>query len=173
MDLIFCPRMSAWARKLPPSRPQCLLRQTYWIVTRRCYTLLSHAGWESTDSEWTGRMTEQITKLLHAAEGGDLEAQNRLFERVYADLRTMASQWLAREKAGHTLQPSALVNEVYLRIFRRARTDDDAPRRWEGRRHFFAAAANAMRQILVDAARRKTRVKRGGDFSRIATPIDM
>ncbi|TWU06063.1 ECF-type sigma factor [Stieleria varia] len=121
-------------------------------------------------------MAEQITELLHAAELGDPEAKNRLFERVYADLRAMASQWLAREKSGNTLQPSALVNEVYLRVFRRADTDRDtekdserssSPRQWEGRRHFFAAAANAMRQILVDAARRKTRVKRGGDISRI------
>ena len=124
--------------------------------------------------ERTEFMAEHITVLLRAAERGDPDAKNLLFERVYDDLRGIATQWLAREKSGNTLQPSALVNEAYLRIFRPA--DSDAlpakERRWEGRRHFFAAAANAMRQILVDAARRKTRIKRGGDFSRLLIDPD-
>lgn len=118
-------------------------------------------------------MTEQITKLLREAENGDLEAKNLLFERVYSDLKLMAVHWLQKEQPGNTLQPSALVNEVYLRLFPGRDSDDKsstASRQWKGRRQFFGVAANAMRQIMVDSARRKSRAKRGADLQRV--PLD-
>ena len=118
-------------------------------------------------------MTEQITKLLQEAENGDLEAKNLLFERVYSDLKLMAVQCLQREQPDNTLQPSALVNEVYLRLFPGRDSGDGStttPRQWKGRRQFFAVAANAMRQIMVDSARRKSRAKQGVDLQRV--PFD-
>lgn len=102
----------------------------------------------------------ELTLLLKAAGTGDRVALARLYEAVYAELRRVAQASLRREAAGHTLQPTALVNEAYLRL---------APNQsgWENRRHFFAAAAEAMRRILVDHARRRNSGKRGGDFQRV------
>ncbi len=100
-----------------------------------------------------------LTLLLQAAGSGDREAYARLYEAVYAELRRVAGANLRREGAGHTLQPTALVNEAYLRL-----APDAA---WENRRHFFAAAAEAMRRILIDHARRRRSGKRGGDFERV------
>lgn len=100
-----------------------------------------------------------LTLLLHAAGSGDREAYARLYEAVYAELRRVAGANLRREAPGHTLQPTALVNEAYLRL---------APgTAWENRRHFFGAAAEAMRRILVDHARKRRSGKRGGDFERV------
>lgn len=96
---------------------------------------------------------------MQAACGGDREAYGRLYEEVYAELRRVAGAKLRREAAGHTLQPTALVNEAYLRL---------APAcTYENRRHFFAAAAEAMRRILVDHARKRRSEKRGGDHERV------
>jgi len=100
-------------------------------------------------------MTE-ITKVLSAIEEGDALAAEQLLPLVYDELRQLAAQRLARERPNHTLQATALVHEAYLRLV------DDHARRWDSRGHFFAAAAEAMRRILVENARAKKRLKRGG-----------
>ncbi len=108
-----------------------------------------------------------ITRLINAAEAGDKEASSELFDRVYADLKRMASTRLADENAGHTLQPTALVHEVYLRMFGlQPETEEPNETVWQSRAHFFGAAAEAMRRILIEAARSKGRLKRGGGRAR-------
>ena len=102
-------------------------------------------------------MTE-VTQLLDAIDRGDPKAADRLLPLVYDELRKLAAAKLSHEPAGQTLQATALVHEAYLRL-----VGDATPPRWESRGHFFAAAAEAMRRILVDSARRKGRLKRGGD----------
>ena len=106
-------------------------------------------------------MTE-VTQLLHALERGDPHAAAQLLPLVYDELRSLAAARLAAEPSGNTLQPTALVHEAYLRLVGTRGGDQ-----WEHRGHFFAAAAEAMRRILVDAARRKKREKHGGDWTRI------
>lgn len=109
----------------------------------------------------------EITQLINAAEAGDAQAARDLFDLVYADLKRMASTRMASEQPGHTLQPTALVHEVYLRMF--GLQSEDAEQKesvWKSRSHFFGAAAEAMRRILVEAARHKGRVKRGGGRTR-------
>jgi RNA polymerase sigma factor (TIGR02999 family) len=101
-----------------------------------------------------------ITELLEAAGRGEPRAQARLLEAVYADLHKLAAAQMRRERPGHTLQPTALVNEAYLRLV-------DGQVAWENRRHFFGAAAEAMRRVLVDHARRRGAEKRGGDLERV------
>jgi RNA polymerase sigma factor (TIGR02999 family) len=104
-----------------------------------------------------------VSPLLRAIERGDPHAAGQLLPLVYEELRRLAARKLAREKAGQTLQPTALLHEAYLRLVGKA---DQA--NWEGRGHFFAAAAEAMRRILVENARRKRRLKRGGDRQRLS-----
>lgn len=116
-------------------------------------------------------MTE-ITQLLSSADKGDSDARRALFEVVYEELCEMARLHMRREKSEHTLQPTALVHEAYLRIFREPSESDSLPTRWEGRRHFFGAAANAMRQILIEVARRKQTEKHGGDYDRVLLNLD-
>jgi RNA polymerase sigma factor (TIGR02999 family) len=106
-----------------------------------------------------------VTLLLDAAAAGDPKAAAALLPLVYDELRQLAAQKLVQEKPGQTLQPTALVHEAYLRLVGPA----DACR-WNDRGHFFAAAAEAMRHILVDNARRKRRVKHGGGRHRV--PLD-
>lgn len=108
-----------------------------------------------------------ITNLLDRLESGDGHAAVDLFPLVYEELRRLAKWKLADEKAGNTLQPTALVNEVYLRLVGAKRNLT-----FESRSGFFSAAAEAMRHILVDAARRKLAVKRGGDLEREYVEID-
>jgi RNA polymerase sigma factor (TIGR02999 family) len=103
-----------------------------------------------------------VTRILSAIERGDPEAAEQLLPLVYDELRKLATQRLAQEKPGQTLQATALVHDAYLRL-----VDAGEPRRWQGRGHFFAAAAEAMRRILVDNARRKRRPKHGGDRRRV------
>ena len=103
-----------------------------------------------------------VTQLLNAIENGDPQAAGRLLPLVYDELRRLAAQKLAQEKPGQTLQATALVHEAYLRLV--GKGDEQA---WNGRGHFFAAAAEAMRRILVEGARRKRRPKHGGDRQRI------
>jgi RNA polymerase sigma factor (TIGR02999 family) len=103
-----------------------------------------------------------LTRLLDAAAGGDGRAVAELLPLVYDELRKLAAQRLAREKPGQTLQATALVHEAYLRL-----VDVDQAQAWKGRGHFFAAAAEAMRRILVENARRKNAQLRGGDWKRI------
>lgn len=103
-----------------------------------------------------------VTRMLEAIDHGDPEAARRLLPLVYDELRRLAAHRLANERPGQTLQPTALVHEAYLRLVGK----EDGPR-WDGRGHFFAAAAEAMRRILVENARRKHRLKRGGDRQRL------
>src|SRR5256712_7344296 len=109
----------------------------------------------------------EVTRILSAIEQGDAHAAEQLLPLVYDELRKLAAQRLAQEKPGQTLEATALVHEAYLRLV--ASGDASAPREhhWNSRGHFFAAAAEAMRRILVDNARRKRRPKHGGDRQRI------
>jgi len=103
----------------------------------------------------------ELTKLLGHAAAGDAISLNQLYELVYAELRAMAVQKMASERPGHTLQATALVNEAYLRL------GGANGFKFENRAHFFGAAAEAMRRILVDSARRHQQLKRGGDQERV------
>jgi len=104
----------------------------------------------------------EVTRILCAIEQGDSHAAEQLMPLVYEELRKLAAQKLAREKPGQTLQATALVHEAYLRL-----VDVKEAQRWNNRGHFFAAAAEAMRRILVEHARRKGRRKRGGERRRL------
>jgi RNA polymerase sigma factor (TIGR02999 family) len=104
---------------------------------------------------------DNVTQILSAIKQGDLHAAEQLLPLVYIELRKLAAQKLAREKPGQTLQATALVHEAYIRL-----VDPDAARQWDSRGHFFAAAAEAMRRILVENARRKQSLKRGGELAR-------
>jgi RNA polymerase sigma factor (TIGR02999 family) len=103
-----------------------------------------------------------VTRILHSIEQGDPHAAEELLPLVYDELRRLAAQRMAQEQPGNTLQATALVHEAYLRL-----VDGAAPQRWNSRGHFFAAAAEAMRRILVEAARRKGSVNRGGGRKRL------
>jgi RNA polymerase sigma factor (TIGR02999 family) len=112
-------------------------------------------------------LNDEITQLIDRLELGDGEAAIELFPLVYDELRRLAKWKLADEKAGHTLQPTALVNEAYVRL-----VGNNLNLQYESRKGFFVAAAEAMRHILVDSARRKLAVKRGGDIEREHPDID-
>ena len=99
---------------------------------------------------------DEVTRILSAIERGDGQAAEQLLPLVYDELRKLAAQKMAHEKPGQTLQATALVHEAYLRL-----VDTEEARRWNSRGHFFAAAAEAMRRILIDSARRKRAEKRG------------
>jgi RNA polymerase sigma factor (TIGR02999 family) len=103
----------------------------------------------------------EITELLNRWRDGDDTARNRLFERVYDELRALARRRMQGESPGHTLQPTALVHEVYERLA-------DADVEWTGRTHFMAVAASAIRRLLVDHARARGRAKRGGEAIKIS-----
>ena len=103
-----------------------------------------------------------VTQILSAIERGDPHAAEQLLPLVYQELRRLASQKLAQEKPGQTLQATALVHEAYLRL-----VDTEKAQRWNSRRHFFAAAAEAMRRILVERARARGSLKRGGGRDRL------
>jgi RNA polymerase sigma factor (TIGR02999 family) len=103
-----------------------------------------------------------VTRILSAIEQGDPRAAEQLLPLVYDELRKLAAQKMVREASGHTFQATALVHEAYLRL-----VDVEQAQHWNGRGHFFAAAAEAMRRILVENARRKRRPKHGGDRQRI------
>jgi RNA polymerase sigma factor (TIGR02999 family) len=102
-----------------------------------------------------------VTHILSAIERGEPQAAEQLLPLVYDELRKLAAQRLTQEKPGQTLQATALVHEAYLRL-----VGGDAARPWDGRGHFFAAAAEAMRRILVEQARRKKSLKAGGNLKR-------
>ncbi len=106
-----------------------------------------------------------VTRILGQIDAGDPAAPAQLLPLVYDELRKLAAAKLAHEQPGHTLQATALVHEAYLRLV------EDEPQQWDSRRHFFAAAAEAMRRILVESARRKGALKRGG--GRPAFSIDV
>jgi RNA polymerase sigma factor (TIGR02999 family) len=104
----------------------------------------------------------EVTRILAAIEQGDSCDAANLLPLVYDELRQLAARKLAQEKPGQTLQPTALVHEAFLRL-----VDADEARHWNSRGHFFAAAAEAMRRILVENARRKKRLKHGGNLERV------
>src|SRR2546430_22591 len=104
----------------------------------------------------------QVTRILSDLRQGDARAARELLPLVYEELRKLAAQRLSQESPGQTLQATALVHEAYLRL-----VDVDQSSHWDGRGHFFAAAAEAMRRILIDNARRKRRPKHGGDRRRL------
>jgi len=104
----------------------------------------------------------EVTRILSAIEQGQPQAAEQLLPLVYNELRKLAAHKLAREKPGQTLQATALVHEAYLRL-----VDVDRVQQWDSRGHFFAAAAEAMRRILVDRARDKGRLKRGGQRKKL------
>jgi RNA polymerase sigma factor (TIGR02999 family) len=103
-----------------------------------------------------------VTRILNAIEQGEEKAADMLLPLVYEELRSLAARKLARESSGQTLQATALVHEAYIRLI------GEEAQNWTSRRHFFCAAAEAMRRILIDHARRKKSQKRGGDHQRVA-----
>jgi RNA polymerase sigma factor (TIGR02999 family) len=109
----------------------------------------------------------EVTQLIEAIAHGHQQSTEKLLPLVYDELRRLAAGRLASERPGQTLQATALVHEAYLRL-----VGDDGGPQWNGRAHFFGAAAEAMRRILVDAARRKGRVKRGGQSQREEVELD-
>ncbi len=111
--------------------------------------------------------THNVTQILQMVEARDPSAAEALLPLVYDELRRVASEKLAQEKPGQTLQATALVHEAWLRL-----VDVDYVQSWSSRRHFFGAAAEAMRRILVDRARRKHRHKHGGDWQRITVQLE-
>src|SRR5689334_1395252 len=109
-----------------------------------------------------GPPMNEVTRVLSAIEGGDPHAAEQLLPLVYDELRKLAAQRLIQERPGQTLQATALVHEAYLRL-----VDADKAQPWNGRGHFFAAAAEAMRRILVERARHKGRIRHGGGLRRV------
>jgi RNA polymerase sigma-70 factor (ECF subfamily) len=113
---------------------------------------------------------EETTELLRALDGDNPSAAPRLFALVYDELRALAGNYFQRQRADHTLQPTALVNEAFIKLVDQTRIE------WQSRAHFLAVAARAMRQILIDHARGRATAKRGGDLLRVtmdeaATPL--
>jgi RNA polymerase sigma factor (TIGR02999 family) len=109
-----------------------------------------------------------VTLILSRIESGDPLAADQLLPLVYDELRRLAGQKMAQEAVQHTLQPTALVHEAYLRL-----VGNGSGRSWDNRGHFYAAAAEAMRRILIEAARRKSSLKRGGDRRRTELPDEI
>ena len=110
---------------------------------------------------WSGATTSDVTRILNAIERGDAKATDELLPLVYEELRLLAAQKLSHEPPGQTLQATALVHEAYIRLV------EAECRSWNSRNHFFMAAAEAMRRILVENARRKKSAKRGGEKQRV------
>jgi RNA polymerase sigma factor (TIGR02999 family) len=109
-----------------------------------------------------GEPVSDVTQIISRIESGDRAASEELLPLVYAELRRLAEAKLAHEKRGQTLQATALVHEAYMRL-----VDQTNPQGWENSRHFFSAAAEAMRRILIERARQRASLKRGGDRQRV------
>lgn len=122
---------------------------------------MSDAEEKNSERPATKKVPSTITRILDAIVRGDARAADELLPLVYEELRILAAQRLSQEPPGQTLQATALVHEAYIRLV------EQEDQNWNSRRHFFAAAAEAMRRILVDRARRKKSLKRGGDRQRI------
>jgi RNA polymerase sigma-70 factor (ECF subfamily) len=132
------------------------------------------AGKATTMSKISGHAAEfrpasgaDVTGLLLAWRNGDAEARDRLMATVYQDLKRRAASQLRREDAGHTLQPTALVHEAYLRLVKQDRTA------WQNRAQFFGVASQMMRRILVDHARARNRIRRSGSWTRVTLDQDL
>jgi RNA polymerase sigma factor (TIGR02999 family) len=111
-------------------------------------------------------MSSDVTRILTAIEQGDSAAADQLLPLVYQELRKLAAAKLSKERPGQTIQPTVLVHEAYLRL-----VDQEQGQRWNSRGHFFAAAAEAMRRILVERARRKLSLKHGGAFHQLSGDV--
>lgn len=109
----------------------------------------------------------RTTSLVRTVAEGDRLAADQLMTELYGEFRSLARRYLDREPSGHTLQPTALVNEVYLKLVDQTQVD------WKGRTHFFAIGAQVMRRVLVDHARSKGRLKRGGDLRRAEVDVSL
>ena len=114
----------------------------------------------------------EVTRILSAIESGDPHAADQLLPLIYDELRKLAAAKLVHESPGHTLQPTALVHEAYLRLVGDQSSTNHRTPNWDNRGHFFAAAAEAMRRILVENARRKGREKHGGGRRRQLADLD-
>lgn len=110
----------------------------------------------------SGERKNQVTQILHDWSGGDREAPERLMPLVYDEMRRIARSFISRERQGHTLQPTALVNEAYLRLV------DQNSITWQSRAHFYSVAASMMRRVLIDHARTRATEKRGGGAVRLS-----
>lgn len=110
----------------------------------------------------------EVTQILSQIESGDAVAAEKLLPLVYEELRRLAKTRMAHERADHTLQATGLVHEAYLRL-----VDVEQAQHWDSRGHFFSAAAEAMRRILIESARRKGSLKRGGDRQQVALNVDI
>lgn len=121
----------------------------------------AHTGATRVQLDYNVAMSD-VTKILTAITQGDAIAADRLIPLVYQELRKLAAAKISNEKQGHTLQPTVLVHDAYLRL-----VDVEQPQQWKGRGHFFAAAAEAMRRILIETARRKQSKKHGGEMQRV------
>lgn len=113
-------------------------------------------------------VSSQVTQILSQIESGDRQSASQLLPLVYEELRRLASQRMLREKSSHTLQPTALFHEAFSRL-----VGGENSLSWDGRGHFFAAAAEAMRRILIESARRRNTEKRGGDWERAKLEPDV
>lgn len=122
---------------------------------------MGNAGSEQAKGTDREDKRSEVTRIIHAIQQGDVQATDKLLPLVYEELRHLAAWKLTQEPSGQTLQATALVHEVYLRLV------GSENQHWDGRGHFFAAAAEAMRKILVENARRKQRLKRGGSRQRV------
>jgi len=118
-------------------------------------------NWREERSSVSRRAVSDVTRILQAAQNGDSKAADELLPLVYEELRRLAANKMSHEARGHTLQPTALVHEAWLRLV------GNENQKWDGRGHFFAAAAEAMRRILIDRARRKRAVRHGGEQQRV------
>jgi RNA polymerase sigma-70 factor (ECF subfamily) len=115
----------------------------------------------------TPEKSSNVTQILREAEQGEPAAMRGLAVAVYDELRGLAAKYMDRERQDHTLQPTALVHEAFLKLVDQTRVD------WQGRTHFFAVGAEAMRRVLVDHARRRGAAKRGGDMHRVQLDEDL
>ena len=143
----------------PARRGHVVTARPLQACRRRCRAERCAGNW--------GKMTRmsEVTHILATIEGGDARAADKLLPLVYEQLRAIARQRMAQERAGHTLQATALVHEAYLRLV----GGQQVP--WMNRGHFYIAAAEAMRRILIEHARKRDRVKRGGDRRRVPVSV--
>jgi RNA polymerase sigma factor (TIGR02999 family) len=137
-----------------------IVKSAGWVILITCGFCMSPAV------RLSSRLMSDVTRILEAIQAGEPKAEEQLLPLVYDELRKLAAQKLAQEKPGQTLQATALVHEAYLRL-----VDVNKVQHWDSRGHFFAAAAEAMRRILVEQARHKGRLKHGGGHERVEVEL--
>ncbi len=158
------PEGFVYLAQLPAKTPACRCP-----FLAGCPVVLGYTGETRTDSPVARVVaTSEVTRILSVIAQGDACAAEQLLPLVYSELRKLAAEKIAREKPGQTLEATALVHEAYVRL-----VDVDRPQSWNSRGHFFAAAAEAMRRILVEQARRKQADKHGGGRLRLDLPAEI